>query len=163
VALGQMNAARLPFRLPEDDQVGAIGPWRRVEEPIMATLQKETNASSSSTATKSKAQQIVGSSTANDLLLGDEEDEKTLSKDIDPDDPDDLRNFRVTEKSHPTEYDNDNDDDDNIYTKQIRKSLNEAKKEKNGDEEDEKEIGSSLFKKRKTTSTASRSRNIRRK
>ncbi|KAI8050280.1 hypothetical protein BDF22DRAFT_635149 [Syncephalis plumigaleata] len=129
-AYSQLNAAQLPFRLPEDDQVGAIGPWRRVEEPIMPTLQKEnsTSASSSMTANKSKTQQIVGSSAANDLLLGDEEDEKTLGNDIDPNDPDDLRNFRVIEKSHPTEYDDDDDDTTTIYTKSVKKPLNEVKK-----------------------------------
>ncbi|RKP25333.1 hypothetical protein SYNPS1DRAFT_28932 [Syncephalis pseudoplumigaleata] len=136
------------FRLPEDDQVGAVGPWRAVEEPPATTTSTAAAGAQQANASKQRTQQIIGSSVANDLLQGDEDEEKSLVE-ADPNDPEDLRNYRVIEKSHPTDY-----EEHDIHAPPASKQGSAVKQE----EED-----AVVFKKRKTSSTANRARNIRRK
>ncbi|KAI9590988.1 hypothetical protein BDF19DRAFT_456808, partial [Syncephalis fuscata] len=107
-----------------------------------------------------RSQPVVGSSVANDALLEDEEEEKAQIE-INPDDPDDLRNFKVVEKTHPTEFDA---KEDINYRNTGLTSTFSTKVKKEEEDEEGSSGGGSLFKKRKAPNlTTNRSRNIRRK
>ncbi|RKP10359.1 hypothetical protein THASP1DRAFT_21908 [Thamnocephalis sphaerospora] len=136
--------AAVPAPLPEGAEIGAPGPWMPVEPARPSSSSSSSRERRLAQPRGERGEATIGSSAANDAVLGAEEDENEEGV---SEDPEDLRNFRLVAKEYPAG------------------AVSTTHDDAASDNDSKADAESTVFKKRKTAAGGGRGRprNIRRK